>query len=161
MLWYQLSHTPNSSVWSAKGKYTPMPPKPWPTSYLLKFRHDLTRLGRLPTCKSRNPQTVTHHTTQNVHKWYLSSIIYLYTLYQNVYTTIGCRSSIYVTYDTTKLNMTKKTIHDVPRWWYTDPPPSNGPHVKSASGSSMDNRELTSWDSWGSWPIYICKKKAK
>ena len=30
---------------------------------LLKFRHDLTRLGRLPTCKSCNSLTVIHHTT--------------------------------------------------------------------------------------------------
>ena len=32
----------------------------------------------------------------------------LYISHQNVYKTFGCQPSIYVTYDTTKLNMTKK-----------------------------------------------------
>ena len=57
-----MSH-PKFEVWSARGKHTPMPPKPWPPNYLLKFRHNLTRLGRLPTCKIRKPLTRIHHTT--------------------------------------------------------------------------------------------------
>ena len=57
-----LSHLKSGCVTDQR-RYIPMPPKPWPTSYLLKFWHDLTRLGRLPTCKSRNPLTVIHHIT--------------------------------------------------------------------------------------------------
>ena len=50
-------------MWSARGKHKHMPPKPWPTSYLFKIRHDLVHSGRLPTCKQHNPQAVIYHTT--------------------------------------------------------------------------------------------------
>ena len=58
----RLSH-PKFGIWPARDKHTPMPPKPWPLNYLLKFRHNLTRLGRLPTCKIRKPLTRILHTT--------------------------------------------------------------------------------------------------
>ena len=48
-----VSH-PKSGMWPTRGKHTSMPPKPWPTSYLLKIRYDLARLGGLPTCKQHN-----------------------------------------------------------------------------------------------------------
>ena len=57
-----LSH-PKSGMWPARGKHTPMPPKPWPTSYLLKIRHYLAQLGRLPTCKQYDLQAVIYHTS--------------------------------------------------------------------------------------------------
>ena len=57
-----LSH-PKSEMWPARGKHTPMPPKPWPTSYLFKIRYDLTHSGRLPTCKWHKPQAVIYHVT--------------------------------------------------------------------------------------------------
>ena len=148
MLWYQLCHTPNPSVWSARGKYTPMPPKPWPTSYLLKFRHNLTHLGRLPTCKSRNPLIVIHHTTCTQ---MISIINYIFIqliskCIQNYRLSTEYLCNVW--YNETKHD--KKTTHDALRWRYTDPPPTNGPHVKSAPSSLMDELELILWGSWGS-----------
>ena len=146
-------------MWLAKGKYTPMPPKPWPTTYLLKFRHDLTRLGRLPTCKSCNSKTVIHHTicTQVIS---IINYIFMHIIskcIQNYWLSIEYLCNVW--YNETKHD--NKTTHYALRWRYTDPPPSNGPHVKSAPCSPKDKRELTSWDSWGSWPIYIYKKTAR
>ena len=62
-----LSH-PKSRMSPTRGKDTLMPLKPWPTSYLLKIRHDLAHSGRLPTCKQHKPQAVTYHTiyTQSI-----------------------------------------------------------------------------------------------
>ena len=122
-------HTPSPSVWSAKDKYTPMPPKPWPTSYLLKSRHYLTRL-RLPTCKLRNPLTVIHHTTctQMISIINYTFIHIISKCIQNYRLSTEYLWNVW--YNETKHD--KKTTHDAPRWQYTDPLPSNGPHVKSA-----------------------------
>ena len=126
---------------------------------LLKFRHDLTCLGRLPTCKSCNPLTVIHHTTCTQ----VISIINYIIIYiiskciQNYRLSIEYLCNVW--YNETKHD--KKTTHDAPRWWYIDPPPSNKPDVKSAPGSPMDKCGLTSWGSWGCWPIYSCKKIAR
>ena len=146
-------------MWSAKGKYTTMPPKPWPTSYLLKFWQDLTHLGRLPTCKSRNPQTVIHHTTCTQ---VISIINYIFIhiiskCIQNYRLSTEYLCNVW--YNETKHN--KKKTHDAPRWQYTDPLPSNEPHVKSAPSSPMNERELTSWGIEGPDRSVFVKKTVK
>ena len=85
------------------------------------------RLDKIKTDKIRDPNSklVTngseaqnenkHSSPDKIGRLRLSSIIYLYTSYQNVYKIIGCQLSIYVMYDTTKLNMIKKITHDALR----------------------------------------------
>ena len=104
-----LSH-PKSGMWPVRGKHTPMPPKPWPTSYLLKIRHDLAHSGRLPTCKQYDPQAVIYHTscTQSI-----SIVNYIFiNIILNVYNIIICQSSFYLTYATTTLHIIKETTQD-------------------------------------------------
>ena len=149
-----ICHTPNLGVWSARDKYTPMPPKPWPTSYLLKFRHDLTRLKRSPTCKSRNPQTVIHHTT---YAQVISIINYIFIhiiskCIQNYQLSTEYLCNVW--FNETKHD--KKTTHDALRWRYMDPSSSNGPHVKSEPSSPMDVCELNLWGIRGpGWSIFV------
>ena len=110
-------------MWPARGKHTPMPPKPWPTNYLLKIRHDLVHSGRLHTCKQQNPQAVIYHTTCTQSISIINYII--------IYIILECiqhyrLSTEYLCdIDTTTLYMTRETMQDAPRWQYTDPSPSN------------------------------------
>ena len=80
-------HTPNPGVWPTRGKYTLMPPKPWPTSYLLNFRHDLARLERLPTCKSH--KSAHSDTPQNKYMNNIYHQLYIYTYHIKMYTTLS------------------------------------------------------------------------
>ena len=144
-----MSHL-KSRMWPARGKHTPMPPKPWPTSYLLKIRHDLARSGRLPTCKQHNPQAVILHTTCTQS---ISTINYIFI-------------HIILKY-IQRYRLTIKFLHDIwyntihnkgnniwrPRWQYTDSPPRNGPHVKSNPCSPVNRCEQISRGSWGTWSI--------
>ena len=145
-----MSH-PKSEMWPARDKHTPMPPKPWPTSYLVKIRHDLAHSGRLPTCKQRNPQAVIHHTTctQSIS---IFNYIFKYIILKCIQ---HYRLSIKFLYNIWYINTThyKRNHTWRPRWQYTDPPPRNGPHVKSNPCSQLNRREQISRGSWGTWSI--------
>ena len=111
-------------MWPARGKHTPMPPKAWLTSYLVKIRHDLTHSGRLPTCKQHNPQAVIHHTTCTQS---ISIINYIF-----IHIILKCiqryQLSIEFLYDIWYNNTTHDKINNTwrPRWQYTDPPQETG-----------------------------------
>ena len=93
-------------MWPARGKHTPMPPKPWPTSYLLEIRHDLAHSGRSSTCKQHNPQTVIHHTI-NIYNQ-LHFYIYNIKCIQCYHLSIKLLLDI----DTTTLHKIKETTQD-------------------------------------------------
>ena len=78
----EVSH-PKSGMWPARGKHTPMPLKPWPTSYLFKIRHDLAHSGRLPTCKWHKPQAVIYHMTCTP-SIYINNYIFIHIISQYI-----------------------------------------------------------------------------
>ena len=145
-----LSH-PKSGMWLAKGKHTPMPPKPWPTSYLFNIRHDLACSRRLPACKQHNPQAVIHHITCTQS---ISIINHIF-----IHIILKCIQRYWLSIEFLHDIWYNNTIHDKKnntwclRWQYTDPPPRNGPHVKSNMCSSLNRCEQISRGSWGTWLI--------
>ena len=106
---YVLSH-PKSGMWPARGKHTPMPPKPWPTSYLLKIRHYLAQLGRLPTCKQYNPQAVI--TTQHVHTINIYNQLHFITYHIKCIQHYHLSIEFLLDIDTTTLHKIKETTQD-------------------------------------------------
>ena len=152
VLWesQNVSH-PKSEMWPARGKHTPMLPKPWPTSYLFKIRHDLAHSGRLPTCKQHNPQVVIHHTTCTQS---ISIINYIF-----IHIILKCIQRYQLSnkflYDIWYNNTTHDKINNTwrPKWQYTDPPPRNGTHFKSNPCSPLNRYEQISKGNWRTWSI--------